>query len=448
MSDLLTGVNRPSQGDFVHHGEGVNRDHLDEALRRAFTAEELDKWQNSLGLTVNNGTVSVRFPHRFFGDWFNANIRSRFEQAVAATGLNVAYLSRDNHPPVAEHLQHSPAPARPFGEVFFFDNFFVNNKNYFPLASAQEVAQSRQALYNPFVLCGESGSGKSFLLRAIANARSEHGRDSIHVSSIEELHSLYSSRPDARTTLMTMDFFGVDDLQQIARYPYLQDEMLTLFDHFHLHHKQMVFACSGKVANHSFLAPKLKSRLEWGLSVTLKAPDLDIRTQYAQARCRERQLDLSKDKILLLAQRFGDLRNLEGCLLKLWAYQELVHDQISDEEFDNILNYIDDRASSALTVEQITDAVCRHFQVTREALLSAGRRHELVFARQVAMYLCRRHLGLSFPELGRAFGGRDHSTALYSFRKIEQLQRDDKSIKSMLHALTEKCLAMNETGVA
>lgn len=435
-------------GDFVNHGEGVNRDHIDAALQRAFSSEELAGWGRSLGLSIDDGTLNVRFPHRFFADWFNAQVRPRFEQALSGTGLRIVYHARDNQPLVAEQRPPFTFSARPFGDEFFFDNFLVNNKNYFPLASAQEVAQSRQAPYNPFVLCGDSGSGKSFLLRAIANARSEQERDGIFVTSIEELHGLYAARPDTRQTLLSMNFMGVDDLQQIARYPYLQDELLTLFDHFHLHHKQMVFACAGKVAGYSFLTPKLKSRLEWGLSVTLKAPDLDIRTQYAQSRCRERQLDLSKDRILLLAQRFGDLRNLEGCLLKLWAYQELVHAQISDEEFDNILNHIDDRIATVLTVDQITDTVCQHFNVTKEALLSSGRRHELVFARQVAMYLSRRHLGLSFPELGRAFGGRDHSTALYSFRKIEQLQRDDKSIKSMLQALTEKCLAMNETGAA
>ena len=268
------------------------------------------------------------------------------------------------------------------------------------------------------------------------------------MACIDDLHELYTSRTDARKFLVSMHFLAVDDLQEIERYPYLQGELLALFDHFHLHRKQMVFACSGKVAAFTFLTPKLKSRLEWGLTVTLKAPDLDIRTQYVQHRCRERRLDLSKDRVLLLAQRFPDLRNLEGCLLKLWAYRELVHDQISDEEFDNILNYLDDRSVTSLSVEQIIDAVCEHFGLTPEDILSAGRRHELVFARQVAMYLCRRHLGLSFPELGRAFGGRDHSTALYSCRKIEQLQRDDKSIKYMLQALTEKCLALTETGPA
>ena len=426
----------------------MNWDHVDAALERAFSPEELGRWRSSLGLAVEGDVLTVRFPHMYFADWFESHARQRFEDALRDTGLTLAYECRDGGRP--RTLREAPAPAQalPFGSGFVFDNFLVNTKNYFPMASAQEVALSREAPYNPFVLCGESGSGKSFLLRAIANARAENGRDGIHVACIEDMHELYASRTDARKFLQSMRFLAVDDLQEIERYPYLQGELLALFDHFHLHRKQMVFACSGKVAGFTFLTPKLRSRLEWGLTVTLKAPDLDIRTQYVQARCRERRLDLPKDRVLLLAQRFPDLRNLEGCLLKLWAYRELVHDQISDEEFDNILNYLDDRSVTSLSVEQVLDAVCGHFGLTPEQVLSSGRRQDLVFARQVAMFLCRRHLGLSFPELGRAFGGRDHSTALYSCRKIEQLQKDDKSIKSMLQALTEKCLAMNQTSPA
>lgn len=426
----------------------MNTDHIYRALLQSFSAAELDKWYPSLGFALEGDALVVRFPHRYFIDWFELHARKRFEQALSGIAASISYECRDGSSKgIVREFRHAGQPL-PFGAEYVFDNFLTNNKNYFPLASAQEVAQNVDVQYNPFVLCGESGAGKSFLLRAIANAKSEQFRDGIHVTGVEELHELYTSRGDARKHLMSMHFFAVDDLQDIAKYQYLQGELVALFDYYHINRKQMVFACAGKIAGFTFLVPKLKSRLEWGLIVTLKAPDLDIRAQFAQARCRDRRLDLPKERILLLAQRFSDLRNLDGCLLKLWAYRELVHDQISDDDFDNILNYLDDRTSTSLTVDQILVTVCSRFEVTQEELLSPARKHDLVFARQVAMYLCRKLLGLSFPELGRAFGGRDHSTALYSCRKIEQLQRDDKSVKTMLHALSDKCLTMNETGTA
>lgn len=424
----------------------MTRDEVLELLRQYFSAEELGKWSSSLGLSVDNGVLTVRFPHRFFADWFEKHARSRFEKALAGTGLQVVYQGSDGR---LDSCPVCPLPAStPYGREFVFDNFLANDKNKFPLASAREVAHSQEAAYNPFVLCGESGSGKSFLLRSIANARSQADADAGYVGSIEDLHELFTSRSDARAMLMGKEFLAIDDLQDLARYQYLQGELLVLFDHFHLQRKQMIFACNSKIAACAFMQGKLKSRLEWGLTVLVKQPDMDIRNQYVASRCRERGLELPKDKELLLAQRFTDLRNLEGCLLKLWAYRELVNDQISDDEFDNILNYLEDRSATSMTVEQVIGVVCAHFRVEPEDVLSARRKQEIVLARQVAMFLARRHLGMSYPELGRAFGGKDHSTVLYGCRKVEQLQRDDKKLKSVLQTLTEKCLSLNETGLA
>lgn len=426
----------------------MNVDGLYQELLRVFSAHELEKWFASLSLTLEGNALEVRFPHKFFAQWFASQVQSRFEQALATTALSVTYRLREDGQDILVRERTPALTVLPFGREFVFENFLANQKNYFPVASAQEVAHSTDAQYNPFVLCGESGSGKSFLLRAIANTKSEQCAEGIFVSSVEALHELYSSRSDARKYLMEMRFLGIDDLQDIKNYQYLQNELITLFDNFHNQSKQMIFACSGKIAHYDFLVPKLKSRLEWGLIVTLKTPDLDIRTQYTQVRCRERRIDLSRERILLLAQRFPDLRNLEGCLLKLWAYRDLVHEQISDDEFENILNYLDDRSTTAVTTEHVLHAVCTEFRLSREQLLSPVRKHDLVHARRVAIYLCRTQLGLSFPETGRILGGRDHSTILYNYKKIKQAQSDDKNIKAMLQTMSEKCLALAKSGKA
>ncbi|MDP3430717.1 MAG: DnaA/Hda family protein, partial [Desulfomicrobium sp.] len=199
---------------------------VDAALAREFSAEELGKWRSSLGLSVENSVLTVRFPHRYFADWFELHARARFEQALTGSGLSVAYECRDSSRSRIVRESRPAGQDLPFGSEFIFDNFLVNNKNYFPLASAQEVAQSREAPYNPFLLCGDSGSGKSFLLRAIANAHSELGGDRVYVGGIEDLHELYSSRSDARKFLMSMKLLAVDDLQEIARYRYMQAELL------------------------------------------------------------------------------------------------------------------------------------------------------------------------------------------------------------------------------
>ena len=423
----------------------MNHESLYQELTRVFPEQELEKWFGSLSLAVSGTSLEVRFPHRFFAQWFATQVQSRFEQALAATDLTITYHVREDGQDILVRERTPSLSSLPFGREFVFENFLTNQKNYFPLASAQEVAQSADVVYNPFVLCGESGAGKSFLLRAIANAHSERHAEDVFVAGIEEMHGLYASRSDARTHVMGMDFFGLDDVQDIKNYPYLQTELIALFDYFYNKRKQMVFSCCGKIAHYDFLTPKLKSRLEWGLIVALKSPDLDIRTQYTQARCRERHLDLSRERILLLAQRFPDLRNLEGCLLKLWAYRELVQDQIPDDEFENILNYLDDRSTAILTSEHVLTVVCAEFSLSQDQMLSAVRKQELVYARQAAIYLCRTQLGLSFPEIGRILGGRDHSTILYHYKKVKQAQSDDKNLKTLLQSLSEKCLALAES---
>ena len=443
MSDLLAGVNWPLSFVLVLGVCSMHR--VYQGLEQAFSTEELSRWRASLDMQIFGNTLTIHFPHKFFADWFTAQISARFEQALAKTGLSIVYQLQDGDQTVVVRELEPLVTTRPFGHECTFDNFLVNAKNYFPLASAKELVQSPEVLYNPFVLCGESGTGKSFLLRAIANAKNEQGHSGLFVAGIEEVHELYTSREDARKFLSSMTFLGVDDLQDIVRHQYLQREFLALFDHFHAQNKQMAFACTGKVAKFGFLTPRLKSRLEWGLIVSLKGPDLDIRTRYAARRSQERRLDLSQERLFLLAQRFSDLRNLEGCIVKFWAYQELMHREISDEDFENILKHQTAQAGTALSVEQILDVVATWFDLSQEELLSASRKQSLVFARHVAMFLCRKHLGLSFPELGRAFGGRDHSTVLYGCRKIEDMQQRDKDIKELLHELSDLCLTLDDT---
>lgn len=416
-----------------------------QGLEQAFSTEDLNRWRTSLDMHIVDGNLMVHFPHKFFADWFATEISARFEQALAKTGLGIVYCLQDGLRSAVIREQRPLAATRPFGGEFIFDNFLVNAKNYFPLASARALVQSTEVLYNPFVLCGESGAGKSFLLRAIANAKIEQGHNGVFVAGVEELHELYTSREDARKFLVGMTFFGLDDLQDIARHQYLQNELIALFDQFHTQRKQMVFACTGKVAKLGFLLPRLKSRLEWGLIVTLKGPDLDIRIRYATKRSQEKRLDLSKERLFLLTQRFSDLRNLEGCIVKLWAYQELVQGQISDEDFENILKYQTVNLGKALSVEQVIDLVGGRLGLSKEEILSSGRKQNLAFARHVAMFLCRKHIHLSLPELGRAFGGRDHSTVFYGCRKIEDMQQRDKEVKALIHELSDLCLTLDES---
>ncbi len=426
-------------------------------LSKVFSDLELKRWFDPLKVDVSpeEKNVRVAFPHAFFGDWFDKHARGRFEAELTrffGPGYLVRYEAGAGQTARQQRLPPKPAQGVdfPFGHQFTLDNFLVNRKNSFPMASAREVATKGGSAYSPFVICGEAGAGKTHLLRAVANEISKaRGIEGIFSGSVEDMSQLYASRfrndpHKARAHLSSFDHLFVDDLQQIRNHPDLQQELILIFNALHDRRKQMVFACTGRLSSYDFLDPKLKSRLEWGLIVHLEAPDLDIRVRYIQQQLKLRRLQLSQEHILTLAQRFTDFRFLQGILLKLFAFRELMNRDIRDREFEQILSHTEDVSKPALTPEAVVKTVADHFKLPVKDITGSRRHQDVVMARQVAMYLCRKLLGSSYPALGRLFGGKDHSTVLYAVKKIKELQQDDQDMKRLLISLREKCLSQEE----
>lgn len=398
----------------------------------------------------DSGHVSVTFPHAYFGSWFEANMQPKFEAELGlylGDGCVVTYTCCTA---TAKATQQSrPVTAKiefPFDSQFIFETFLINKKNYFPMASAKEVTKQAGSLFNPFIICGRHGSGKTHLLRAIANEISKKAdRSSMLLLSLDELQNLYrvtfaQDRFKARDYICGHHYLFIDDFQQIQKYESLQQEMTILFNHFYDNKKQMVFSCLDKLSAYDFLDPTLLSRLEWGLIVNLKRPDLEIRIQYIQERARVKKLALTKEQVLTLAQRFKDFRYLQGILIKLAAFRELVRKDLSKKDFEHILNNTEERTAETLNPDHVISTVAEHFNLGVKEITGSKRHASIAQARQIAMWLCKKLLPVSYPSLGRSFGGKDHSTVLYSVKKIEQLQDDDEDLKRMLKELKKKCL--------
>ncbi|MFW5500553.1 MULTISPECIES: DnaA ATPase domain-containing protein [unclassified Maridesulfovibrio] len=429
---------------------------MKEALRNhllnSCSDSELARWFDPINIDISekSGEVVVTFPHAFFGQWFKSSIQDRFEEQLGqflGSGFSISY---SNNGSKNASVQEQPVSVKkidfPFGHNFTFENFLIGKKNYFPLASAKEVARVENVSFNPFVICGKSGSGKSHLLKAIANEVCKKvDREKVFLGNVDDVQNIYSVRfggdvMRARNYFFDFEYFFLDDLRQIKKYEHLQQELISIFNNFYEHGKQMVFSCTDKLASYDFLNKNLKSRLEWGLIVTLKRPDLEIRAKYVQKQCKLKKLPLSKDQILTLSQRFQDFRYLQGIIIKLSAFRELVRKNMDDRDFEHILSNTEEKADETLTPEYVIESVASHFNL-KPADLTGSKRHKMTaHARQVAMYLCRELLGISYPALGRTFGGKDHSTVLYSVKKIQELQRDDKVLKRLLIDLKNKCL--------
>ena len=421
-------------------------------LLQTSSDDDLKRWFDPLHFEYDeeNKRVTVGFPHAFFAKWFESEIQDRFEAQLnlyLGTGYLVSY--RDNgSADRCTGVKTADVVKRidfPFGQEFTFDSFLINKKNYFPIASAKEVAKQSGSLFNPFIICGPGGSGKTHLIKSVANEISKkNDYSSIFMGTMDELNSLYTIQFKgdtirARNHLFEYNFIFLDDFQKIREYPHFQNELVNIFNHFYDNKKQMVLACRDKVTSYDFLNDSLQSRLGWGLIVTLKEPDLEIRVGFIQRQCRSKRLTLSKEQILTLAQRFIDFRYLQGILLKLFAFKELVKKELTQKDFDHILANTEEKATDDLTPKKIMGVVSEHFNIRVGDLTGSKRHQHIAQARQIAMFLCRQMLKTSYPALGRAFGGKDHSTVLYSVKKIDQLQDDDYDLKQLLKTLKNKC---------
>ncbi|EFL51705.1 Chromosomal replication initiator DnaA domain protein [Solidesulfovibrio fructosivorans JJ]] len=433
----------------IDSGDGVLKDDLRQHLSRTCPDQELRRWYDPLGLSVSESEhcCLVRFPHAYFATWFETSVRDLFEKEVGrflGDGYAVRYQTRcggsDKRQPLATLRAVTDFP---YGHRFTFETFLANEKNHFPLALAREVAGGREARYNPFLLCGPSGAGKTHLLRAMANAVSRSRPSAaVFFGSIDDIGNRYAdptANPhEIRAAIVASDFLFIDELADVKRDPILEQELVLLFNAFHDAGKQMVFSCRERVASCDF-GPTLKSRLEWGLMVHLKLPDLDVRVRCVEHANRDKRLGLSREQTLTLASRFEGFRQLEGVLLRIEAFRRHTGQELTDAELARHIRLSEDRKAPELTPERILAICAEHFTLGVADITGHSRRKELVFARQTAMALCRALLGMSYPALGKVFGGKDHSTVLYSIRKFQQLQDADRDTKLMFRQLAKKC---------
>lgn len=435
---------------------------LKETLRQHLTQScsdgELKRWYDPLRIDMceDGKRLCVHFPHAFFAEWFARSVQDRFEEQLRlffGPGHAVRYVnsSPGSAPAGDDGRGADKAIDFPFGHQFTFENFLTNKKNYFPLATAREVAKNPEVIFNPFIICGCAGSGKTHLLKSVANEVSKRNNpDAVFFGNIEDLYNVYqvNFKNDsfaARNHLCRYKYLLVDEFHLLKRYKNFQAELINLFNFFYDNKQQMIFSCADRLTGYDFLDPKLKSRLEWGLIVNLKEPDLDIRIRYIEKQCKAKKLPLNKEQVLTLAQTFADLRFLQGILLKLYAFKEFVHKDFTDRDFQQILSQTAAPPVHNITPEAVIDTVARHFEVEVRDVTGAKRHHRIVRARQMAMYLIRDLLGASFPALGRLFGNRDHSTALYAVKKIGQLQKDSPEVKKLVTILKKKCQTGAET---
>lgn len=368
------------------------------------------------------------------------------------------YGALQDTPSIPIHQQIAP-PQRPelpecrLNARYTFDNFIVGNVNNTLFAAAQAVAENPAMIYNPFVVYGGVGLGKTHLIQAIAHACQQRGQRVIYVPSeafINDLVSAIRQRSTAmfRDKYRTVDVLLIDDIQFIAGKESTQEEFFHTFNALYTFNKQIVVACDRHPRQLELLEDRLRSRFEGGLVMDIQLPEFETRVAIVESWAQERGVRMPRSVAETIADRARiSIRELSGLFTQVVAKSHLNHVPMNLSVAERVVEQHHrplPRKSEKVTVKQVVDVTAAYHDLTVKDLTSKRRTGRINQARQVAMYLAREITDASLPQIGEAMGGRSHTTVLHGYNKVAEMMAEDDSFRYELLALRERILKGDE----
>lgn len=329
-------------------------------------------------------------------------------------------------------------------ERYTFENFIVGSGNELAYAACQAISANPGTKYNPLFLYGGVGIGKTHLMQAVGNAILANKRDArvVYVSSEQFLQEFvnalrFKKISDFTEIYRSADILIVDDIQFIAGKEKAQEEFFHTFNTLHQGNKQIIISSDKPPAQIPGLEDRLKSRFVWGMSIDMQIPDFETRCAIVQTKADSHAVELPQDVVDYLANNVTtNIRELEGALNQLLAFCEMRALEPNLAIVSGLLGGAKTRPKH-ISAKQIIERTARHFQVTVDEILGAKRDKDIVVPRQVAMYILRSELHLSFPKIARELGRKDHTTAIHSVEKIEKEMHLDNDIREAVNDIKE-----------
>lgn len=320
---------------------------------------------------------------------------------------------------------------------YTFDSYVVGNNNHLAHAAALAVAEQKAINYNPLFIYGGVGLGKTHLLHAIGNhiARLSPRSRILYLSAEQFINDLVGSIREDRMTAFrekyrAIDVLLIDDIQFIARKERTQEEFFHTFNTLYQAEKQIVLTSDCPPKKIATIAEQLRSRFEWGLIADIQPPDFETRIAILKKKADIHNIILCDDVAVHIATKVkSNIRELEGCLSKIRAYSTFTNQMITLNFARKVLRDLFDDFPKKVTIELVQQVVANHYHVELNSMKSSGRTRSVTLPRQIAMYLARELTHLSLPDIGKNFGGRDHTTVRYACKTIERIQNDDRDLK-------------------
>ena len=412
------------------------------------------------GTELSDDAFVLGVPNDFTREWIEGHFLGLIGAAVRdVTGQErrVA-LSVTERMPVAAPMPTAAetVPRQPgSGSVdsgmnpkYTFDLFVIGSSNRFAHAAALAVAEAPAQAYNPLFIYGGTGLGKTHLMQAIAQYVAEHSSDlSVrYVTSETFMNDFINSLRDKRIEgfkqrYRTYDLLLVDDVQFFEHKERIQEEFFHTFNSLYEAGSQIVMSSDRPPRDIATLEERLRSRFEWGLITDIQPPDLETRIAILRKKVKTDGINVSDPQVLsFIASRIStNIRELEGALTRVVAFSSLTGRALSVELAEDVLKDVFPQGEAAeVSIRRIQELVSERFQLSMDELCGDKRSQNIVYPRQVAMYLSRELTDSSLPKIGKEFGGRDHTTVIHATSKIARLIREDRSVYNLVQELTAR----------
>ena len=347
-------------------------------------------------------------------------------------------------PTTHRSLEENISPLNP---KYTFDSFVIGNSNRFAHAAALAVAEVPAKVYNPFFIYGGVGLGKTHLMHAIGHRILQiHPESKVLYISSEKftndfINAIMSGHPDSfRNRYRNIDVLLIDDIQFLAKKEQTQEEFFHTFNALHEANKQIIISSDRPPKDIPTLEDRLRSRFEWGLTTDIQSPDLETRIAILRKKALLENISMPNDVIVYISSRIdNNIRELEGAFNRVNAYAFLNRSPINiDLAMDALKDLFPKEKASQVTPIKIQEAVANHFKIKIDDLNSKRRTRNVTVPRQLAMYLCRELTDLSLPKIGELFGGRDHTTVIHAYEKVNRERQEDSRLSALIAEISAR----------
>jgi chromosomal replication initiator protein len=429
-------------------------------IKEQIGATSYDTWLSGLkALPRDSNTLVLQAPDEFFKNWIVEHYAPAIgrclnqeagREVVLSFEVNAELLSN----PVSQKIQSleknfaPPKSTAHLNSRFLFENFVIGSSNRFACAAAQAVADKPAQVYNPFFIYGSVGLGKTHLLQAITHeiTRKHPHLKICYISSEQFTNELinairHRSAEAFRQKYRTIDVLLIDDIHFIAGKESTQEEFFHTFNVLHDHRKQIIICSDRPPKEIAHLEDRLVSRFNWGLIADVQPPDFETRMAILRKKTDLESCNVPDDVVTFIATEIKtNIRELEGALLRVVAYSMLEEKPINLALAKSVLKDMVKETVKTISVEMVQKQVSEFFNVSIQELKNKSRHKNIIVPRQVAMYLSRKLTAHSLPEIGAAFGGKDHTTILHAIKKVEEVLLKDEQIKKIVETLKSSLL--------